>query len=129
MHSIPGRKQILVAETEKAVRDSLSFILKEEGFSYRSVSDISSLLDEIHSGDYDLLIVDMEMLNSKVEELIVKQREEGTKIPVIVTLFYEDLDSMVAFIDMGISDFVLKPFQFCDLLARVKQLLSPQLER
>jgi DNA-binding response OmpR family regulator len=129
MHSIPGNKQILVAETEKAVRDSLSFILKEEGFSYRSVSDITSLQNEINSGEYDLLIIDRVLLSSEVEELIVEQREAGTAIPVIITLFYEHLDGMIGLIDMGINDFVLKPFQFCDLLTRIKQLLSPQLER
>jgi two-component system, OmpR family, manganese sensing response regulator len=115
--------QILLVDDETELTDPLSRILKREGYQVDIASDgaAGSLLAT--QKQYDLLILDWMMPHKSGLEICQELRSQGNSTPVLFLTAKDTLDDRVAGLDAGADDYLVKPFELRELLARVRALL------
>ncbi len=115
--------RILLIEDEKKTVAFLSKGLREAGFSVDAVADGESGLEQALSSRYDLLIVDI-MLPKKDGWAVVEElRAGGAKTPILFLTARDSVRDRVKGLELGADDYLVKPFAFSELLARVRSLM------
>jgi two-component system copper resistance phosphate regulon response regulator CusR len=115
--------RILVVEDEKRIADFLHRGLENAGYEVDVAPDGRSGLELIHSRDYDLLILDMMLPDMDGLTILEKVRNRKTSPPVLVLSARGTVDDRVKGLELGADDYLVKPFAFVELLARVRALL------
>jgi DNA-binding response OmpR family regulator len=117
------KQNILVVEDEKKIADALQAGLIEEDFAvsvaYNGLEGKKLYL----SNDYDLIILDINMPFINGYELCRIIREKDSRIPIIMLTALNLTDNKIQGFDMGADDYIVKPFEFRELLARIKAML------
>jgi two-component system copper resistance phosphate regulon response regulator CusR len=115
--------RILVVEDESRIADFLSRGLVSAGYAVDVAATGGSAIDMIHSTDYDLVILDLGLPD--VDGLTVLQKIRNRKVsPLVLILSARDaVDDRVKGLEGGADDYLVKPFAFVELLARVRVLL------
>ena len=114
---------VLVAEDDRAVRDSLERALRVAGYRVRSAVDGSDALAHIAQERPDVLIVDVMMPKVDGLELCRTLRERGDRTPILILTARREVSDRVAGLDAGADDYLGKPFALEELLARIRALL------
>jgi len=114
---------VLLAEDDRAVRDSLTRALTLEGYEVRAVSNGALALDVLNDTTPDLLLLDVSM--PIVDGLTVCRvlRGERNRVPILILTARTDTRDRVAGLDAGADDYLAKPFDLDELLARMRALL------
>ncbi len=121
--------RILVIEDEKGIANFLHDGLTEEYFAVDIAYDGKSGLQMALSNDYDLLLVDWMLPGLSGIEIVREIRKVNPVIPVIFLTARDTIDDTVFGLESGANDYIKKPFQFAELLVRIKvQLRSKNLE-
>lgn len=121
--------RILVIEDEKGIANFLRDGLTEEYFAVDVAYDGKSGLQIALSNDYDLLLVDWMLPGLSGIEIVRQIRKNNPSIPVIFLTARDTIDDTIFGLESGANDYIKKPFQFAELLARIKvQLRSKNLE-
>lgn len=121
--------RILVIEDEKGIANFLHDGLTEEYFAVDIAYDGKSGLQMALSNDYDLLLVDWMLPGLSGIEIVREIRKINSSIPVIFLTARDTIDDTIFGLESGANDYIKKPFQFAELLARIKvQLRSRDLE-
>lgn len=115
--------RILVVEDEKKINDIIVKILKQEKYGVDSCFDGEEALDYIFSVEYDAIILDIMLPKLDGFEVLKKVRAKGIKSPVLFLTARERVEDRVKGLDYGADDYLIKPFAFEELLARVRVLL------
>lgn len=116
--------RILVVDDEEIIRESTSFILKKEGYSVTEAANGKEAYEKFLEGSFDLVITDLEMPEMKGIELLDRvMRVNGQTLVVIITA-YGSLDTAIAALRKGASDYILKPLEFDELIVKIKRLLE-----
>ena len=118
------KSMILLAEPEEAIRESIEMVLIDEGYDCHGVTDTESLVRAIHIHDSDLIIADIQLLHPGIQNILAAISEYPDPPPILVTLTYERIRDMLELIKFGLGEYLLKPFQFEEMLERVQRLLS-----
>ena len=115
--------RILVVEDESRIADFLSRGLVSAGYAVDVAATGGSAIDMIHSTDYDLVILDLGLPD--VDGLTVLQKIRNRKVspPVLILSARDAADDRVKGLEGGADDYLVKPFAFVELLARVRVLL------
>ncbi|MBZ5635411.1 MAG: response regulator transcription factor [Acidobacteriia bacterium] len=115
--------RILVVEDEGRIADFLSRGLVSAGYAVDVAATGGSAIDMIHSTDYDLVILDLGLPD--VDGLTVLQKIRNRKVspPVLILSARDAVDDRVKGLEGGADDYLVKPFAFVELLARVRVLL------
>ncbi len=114
---------LLVVEDEARLADSLVKGLTEEGFSV-SWSDTAELAAErLQNAQFDLIILDIQLPGKSGLDLLREMRASGATTPVLILTAHGALDERVTGLDAGADDYLVKPFAFAELLARVRALI------
>jgi two-component system, OmpR family, manganese sensing response regulator len=115
--------QILLVDDEAELTEPLSRILKREGYQVDVAHDgaAGSLLAA--QNQYDLLILDWMMPYKTGLEICEERRSQGSTTPVLFLTAKDTLDDRVEGLDSGADDYLIKPFELRELLARVRALL------
>src|SRR5689334_23030475 len=115
--------RILVVEDESRIADFLSRGLVSAGYAVDVAATGGSAIDMIHSTDYDLVILDLGLPD--VDGLTVLQKIRNRKVspPVLILSARDAVDDRVKGLEGGADDYLVKPFAFVELLARVRALL------
>ena len=127
-----GPMKILVIEDDPQINSYICRGLKESGYFTESALDGQSGLETIQNDPkVDLVILDLMLPKLSGLDLLTKVREEGNQIPIIVLSAKKTVDDKVLGLQNGADDYIVKPFSFSELLARIQALTrrrSPQKE-
>ena len=113
----------LVADDEKDLNDVVSRTLIDEGYAVDSVYDGASALEYLEAVQYDVAILDIMMPKLDGIEVIRRYRKDGGKTPILLLTARDGLSDRVDGLDSGADDYLVKPFMFPELLARLRVLL------
>lgn len=115
--------KILVVEDEKDLNRVITKYLKKNNYSVDSCFDGEEALDYISYGEYDLIITDIMMPKIDGYGLIKQLRNDKNSTPVIMLTAKDGLDDKILGLDSGADDYIVKPFEFDELLARIRVLM------
>jgi DNA-binding response regulator trcR len=115
--------RILVVEDEKNLNDIIVKKLKLEKYGVDSCFDGKEALDYIFSTDYDAVILDIMLPKLDGFEVLKKIRSQDIKTPVLLLTARDGIDDRVKGLDYGADDYLVKPFAFDELLARIRVML------
>jgi two-component system, OmpR family, manganese sensing response regulator len=115
--------RILLVDDEAEMADPLSLILKREGYQVDVAYDGDRGQELLADHDYDLLLLDWMMPGKAGVELCRELRAKGDTTPVLLLTAKDTIDDRVAGLDAGADDYLVKPFELRELLARVRALL------
>jgi len=118
--------RILVIEDEKGIANFLRDGLTEEYFAVDVALDGKTGLQMALSNSYDLLLVDWMLPGISGIDIVNQIRKVNQKIPVIFLTARDTVDDTVFGLESGANDYIKKPFNFSELLARIKVQLRPQ---
>jgi DNA-binding response OmpR family regulator len=118
--------RILVVEDEPAIADFIERGLRAEGYSVSCVHDGAAAQVEALSGDYALVLLDVLLPKQSGLSVLEAIRRQRTDLPVILLTARGEVEHRVEGLDKGANDYVVKPFSFEELMARVRaQLRRP----
>ena len=114
--------RLLFAEDEKSLSRAVCAILKKNNYSVDAVYNGADALDYLATENYDGVILDVMM--PKVDGFLVlkRMREAGNKTPVLMLTARSEIDDKVLGLDSGANDYLTKPFDTKELLARIRAM-------
>lgn len=115
--------RILVVEDEPTIANFIRQGLTEAGYAVDVAWDGLEGGDYARAADYDLLVLDIMLPKLNGLELLRRLRDEGCKTPTLMLTARDTVDNRVEGLDAGADDYLVKPFAFPELLARVRALL------
>jgi len=115
--------RILVVEDEKRIADFLSRGLESGGYSVDMAGDGATALEMVHATEYDLIILDLGLPDMDGMAVLKKIRTRKTSPPVFILSARDAVDDRVKGLETGADDYLVKPFAYVELLARVRVLL------
>ena len=114
--------RLLLAEDEKALSSALQVILKHNNYSVDAVYNGQDAYDYIVAGVYDGVILDVMMPKMDGFTVLSKIRSEGCDVPVIMLTAKSETDDKINGLDLGADDYLAKPFEMKELLARIRAI-------
>jgi DNA-binding response OmpR family regulator len=118
--------RILIIEDEPGIADFLKEGLEEEYFAVDVAYDGRRGLEFAMTNEYDLLLVDWMIPGISGIEVCRKLRKEGCETPLIFLTAKDTIEDVVFGLDAGANDYIRKPFEFEELLARIRVQLRPR---
>src|SRR3989344_1054106 len=117
--------KILLVEDEDKLAQGIAKGLEMEGFTVDIVGDGKKALTRIslHRSDYDLIILDLMLPSMDGYEICKQVREWNITVPILVLTARAETESKVKLLQSGADDYLVKPFSFAELVARIRALL------
>ncbi len=115
--------KLVIAEDDRAVRESVTRALELEGYSVNAVADGAAALEAAGADDVDLLVLDLGMPHIDGLTVCRRLRSAGSKLPILVLTARTEIADRVSGLDAGADDYLPKPFSLDELLARLRALL------
>ena len=122
-HEEMMRMRILIAEDEKDLNRILTSRLTAEHYSVDSCLDGQEALEYLESAEYDAAILDIMMPGMDGLTVLKKIRRKNINTPVLLLTARDSIEDRVSGLDAGANDYLVKPFAFEELLARIRVLL------
>lgn len=120
--------RLLLAEDDKRIANFVSKGLRENSYAVDVVSDGEEALYQVSISDYDLIILDVMMPLKDGFEVCQELRQSGNKTPILMLTAKDAVEDRISGLDFGADDYLVKPFEFGELLARLRALLRRQKE-
>lgn len=114
--------RILIVEDEVSLADAVTEILKKEQYFTDAVYDGKDGYDYAVSGIYDLILLDIMLPGMNGLDVLKKLREQGISTPVMLLTARTEVNDKINGLDCGADDYLTKPFNKGELLARVRAL-------
>lgn len=114
--------RILLAEDEISMSRALTAILNKNNYSVDAVNDGEEALRYLRTGDYDAAVLDIMMPSMDGIEVLKKIRSDGNLIPVIMLTAKSQVEDKIEGLDSGANDYLTKPFDAKELLARIRAM-------
>jgi len=115
--------RILIVEDDKDILSFLKTGLESEGFIIDATEDGIKGESFALINEYSLIILDLNLPRKPGNEICRNIRKEDITTPIIILSVEEDIENKIGLLDSGADDYILKPFSFNELLARIKALL------
>ena len=115
--------RVLIADDDRAIRESLERALELEGYTATVVADGVQALTALHREAPDLIILDVMMPGVDGLGVCRVVRAEGSRIPIMMLTARVEVGARVEGLDAGADDYLAKPFELDELLARLRALL------
>ena len=120
--------KLLLVEDEKRMAQAVSKLLSLEGYEVDVAYDGMKGCDMLCEGTYDLAILDVMLPNMNGFEIVKEARGLEIATPIIMLTARSDISDKVMGLDMGADDYLTKPFEVEELLARVRALLRREIK-
>ena len=115
--------KILLAEDDRDMAKGISVFLGRNHYTVDVVDNGTDAYDYLSGGDYNMAVLDIMMPGMSGIEVLKKIRKEGNKIPILLLTAMGEVEDRIDGLDAGADDYLPKPFDAGELLARVKALL------
>ncbi len=115
--------KLLYAEDERALSEAVTDILTYHKYIVDPVCDGADALDYALTGDYDGIILDIMMPKMDGLQVLKELRKKGCNVPVLLLTAKTQVEDRIAGLDCGADDYLPKPFDMGELLARVRAML------
>ncbi|MBQ7646672.1 MAG: response regulator transcription factor [Clostridia bacterium] len=112
--------RILVADDERDLNAVISKALTIEGYSVDSCYDGEEALQYAELAEYDALVLDIMMPRMSGIDVLKSLRKKGIKVPVLILTAKDSVNDRVIGLDSGADDYLVKPFSFDELFARLR---------
>ena len=116
--------RILIVDDDDIVRESLSAVLENRGFSCRQAVNGSEAMQMLRQIDFDVVITDLEMPQLNGIELIEKASQLNSRTSFILITAYGSMETAIQALRKGAFDYLIKPLNFEDVAIKVKKLLE-----
>lgn len=123
--------KILLVEDEQKLAEALVKGLAHEGYAVDTISDGKKALTRIqlHRNDYDIVILDLMLPSMDGYEICKQMRSSDITLPILVLTARAETETKVQLLLAGADDFLIKPFSFAELSARLRALLRRPREK
>ena len=118
--------KVLVVEDDEAIAQGLEFNLERKGYQVEVANDGAEALARIRATRYDLVLLDVRLPGIDGFDVCQRLRREGNFTPILMLTARAQPDDVIFGLKMGADDYVVKPFDLAELLARVEGLLRRQ---
>ena len=108
------------------MRDLIERTLRREGYEVDAEADGADGFERARTGAYDLLLLDLMLPTMSGLEISMRMRRQGIRTPILMLTARDSVDDRVAGLDAGGDDYLVKPFAFQELSARIRALLRRQ---
>lgn len=117
--------RILLVEDEQKLADSIGAGLKQSGYAVDHILEGKPAIDRLslYRNEYDLAILDLMLPDIDGKEVCSVVREMGVTLPILVLTAKGEVDDKVDLLQSGADDYMVKPFAFSELLARMQALM------
>src|SRR5687767_8944552 len=120
--SPPKLMRLLIVEDEEDLRKGLEQALREEGYAVDAAPDGKEGLYKAESWDYDAIVLDVMLPGIDGWEILAKLRKTK-KTPVLMLTARDGVRDRIRGLDLGADDYLIKPFNLAELIARVRALI------
>tara|TARA_B100000700_G_scaffold134587_1_gene150352 strand:+ start:1602 stop:2267 length:666 start_codon:yes stop_codon:yes gene_type:complete len=114
--------RLLLVEDDALLNQGLTRTLGNEGYAMESVSDLASARAYIASDDIDMVILDLGLPDGDGLTLMSQIKGRKKPLPVLILTARDSLDDKIKGLDLGADDYLVKPFEVDELLARLRVL-------
>lgn len=118
--------RVLVVEDEKDLNSIICSKLVKEGYNVDACYDGQAALDYMEAMNYDGAIMDIMIPNKDGITVLREMRNAGIQVPVLFLTAKTETQDIVRGLDAGASDYMTKPFEFSELMARLRVMLRTQ---
>ena len=115
--------KVLLVDDSERLRRSLTAGLKNSGFAVDAVGDGPQALAAARTGEYDVVVLDLMLPGMDGLEVLERLRASGSTVHVLVLSAKDRVDERVAGLEHGADDYLVKPFDFDELVARLRALV------
>jgi DNA-binding response OmpR family regulator len=120
--------RVVVIEDEARLRDLITRTLRQEGYDVLALEDGADGYAEARTGSYDAIVLDVMLPTMSGLEICLRLRRNGIDIPILMLTARDAVEDRVAGLDSGADDYLVKPFAFEELLARLRVMLRRRKE-
>ena len=118
--------RILLVEDDKMIAEAVSNGLKIARYAVDWVNNGNTAEQALNSQQYDLVLLDLGLPGQDGLQVLKHLRQEKNNTPVLIVTARDDLDRRLAGLDGGADDYIIKPFDLSELLARIRAVLRRQ---
>lgn len=122
-HERAGREKILVVEDDRSLRRGLMMNLTSRGYDAVSASDGEEGMKKAFDEKPDLIVMDVTMPGWSGLEIVDELRKRGERVPVLILSARSRTHEKVAGLNLGADDYMTKPFDLPELIARIEVML------
>ena len=114
--------KVLILEDERALADALEHIVRRAGYAADAVYNGTDALAQAMEGDYDVIVLDVMLPDMDGFQIVSRLRARGNPTPVLMLTARADVSDKVTGLNAGADDYMTKPFDNAELLARLNAL-------
>jgi len=115
--------RVLLVEDDAMIGAALVERLEDDAYAVDWVTDAPAALHSLDTHDYDVVLLDLGLPGMSGAEMLARLRTTGDDTPVIVVTARDEVDDRVSGLDLGADDYVVKPFDATELMARMRAVL------
>ncbi len=118
--------RILLIEDDQMIGEAVCIALKDAAYAVDWVKDGTSASSVLEYGDHQAVLLDLGLPNRDGLEVLRRLRQGGSSVPVIVITARDGVDDRIKGLDFGADDYLAKPFDVNELLARLRAVIRRQ---
>lgn len=117
------RPRVLIAEDDPSVRKAVQRVLEMENYEVTTVNDGRAAIESLDKAHFDMAVLDVMMPFADGMTVCREVRHRGNRVPILLLTARHEVGDRVAGLDAGADDYMVKPFEVDELLARCRALL------
>ncbi len=118
--------RILLVEDDRMIATAISVALKDAAYAVDWVEDGTSASNALDNGEHQAVLLDLGLPKRDGVEVLRRLRQSGNTVPVIVITARDGMDDRIKGLDFGADDYLVKPFDVNELLARLRAVIRRQ---
>src|ERR1700731_1630370 len=115
--------RVLLVEDDRMIGAAVAQALKDAAYAVDWVSDGQTAIEAAEVETYDVALLDLGLPKTDGQEVLRRLRQSGRQLPVIIVTARDAINDRVEGLDLGADDYLVKPFEIRELLARMRAVL------